>query len=381
MCVNPDLFHINWPQPHRQSVKEHCCFLTTECTFIISATAARVWRKRNKSRTEEKKQEEDRGEGCVATKHNKSEPTAEDTHRQFLLKQRERADFWDDVSLCGCLRGTHSIMRRIWVDTSHSRSVAAVQEEEEKMNYSASSARLWRLVVSYGEAEASLQQQAAPPRKEAVNDSLRMEHPKAPRFSWGQDIISQSSSSRSRIIAPLLKMTAIAAAQQHRLLLYHSPHTQDEMTGPASLIAQHLSLSRSSSWLSPAFMLLYHSRAIFSLQIHNLLLGSSLKAWYLWSWENGRMKTCGTPDLYPNTFLLSNTKTSISLSKCDENRLRSAGELHFTECENSDSAFCLWEMKIIQALKQDYCVTAASLHTTEQTSAHKEMIHWCGNGM
>lgn len=74
--------------------------------------------------------------------------------------------FWDCASLCACLRGTHSIMRRIWVDTSHSRSIAGVEEEEEEEGrwiiQPASAARLWRLVVSYGEVR---QQQAAPPHK------------------------------------------------------------------------------------------------------------------------------------------------------------------------------------------------------------------------
>lgn len=86
-------------------------------------------------------------------------------------------------------------------------------------------------------------------------------------------------------------MTPVAAAHHHRLPVYHSPHTGWN-DSPAPLIARHLSLSRCSFWLSPALMLLYQSSAIFSSEIHYLLLRWSIKAQYLWSWENGRVKKC-----------------------------------------------------------------------------------------
>lgn len=39
---------------------------------------------------------------------------------------------------CVCLRATRAVMRGIGADTSHSGSVAPVDEEEEEMNYSTS---------------------------------------------------------------------------------------------------------------------------------------------------------------------------------------------------------------------------------------------------
>lgn len=86
--------------------------------------------------------------------------------------------FWDTASLCACLRGTHSIMRRIWVDTSHSRSIAGVEEVGRWIIQAASAAQLWRLVVSYGEVRGAGNNKQHLLARRPSHDSPRMEHPR-----------------------------------------------------------------------------------------------------------------------------------------------------------------------------------------------------------
>lgn len=151
---------------------------------------------------------------------------------------------------------------------------------------------------------------------------------KEPRFSRGQGIISESS---SRIIA---------RSQNDSPSLRHSitdccsitPHKHRIKWQPCPLIARHLSLRKCSFWLSLALMLLYHSSAIFSSEIHYLPLRWSLKAHCLWGWG----KT-GMLDLFCNAFLPLSKNSVIQEQMSDKSVIRtdpqqslcSAGESHW----------------------------------------------------
>lgn len=100
---------------------------------------------------------------------------------RHIAAQSERAKMFQDrlSPFSACLRGTHSIMRRIWADTSHSRSIAGVEEEEEReeeggMNNSTSQccSALTSCVLWGGEASRQ-QQQAAPPHMTARGYSIQ----------------------------------------------------------------------------------------------------------------------------------------------------------------------------------------------------------------
>lgn len=137
--------------------------------------------------------------------------TLREQHKTYCYSDRKsRFFFWDYVSLCACLRGTHSIMRRIWVDTSHSRSIAGVEEEEEDGGRGREGGRdelfnqpallgsdvLLCLMGRWGELGNNKQHLL---NKAAVTWQPQDRASKEPRFSRGQGIISESS---SRIIAP-----------------------------------------------------------------------------------------------------------------------------------------------------------------------------------
>lgn len=121
---------------------------------------------------------------------------------RHIAAQSERAKMFQDrlSPFSACLRGTHSIMRRIWADTSHSRSIAGVEEGEGGgggggwIIQPASAARLWRLVF-YGEVRRAGNNNKQHLLTWQPGDTASKE----PRFSRGQGIISESS---SRIIAP-----------------------------------------------------------------------------------------------------------------------------------------------------------------------------------
>lgn len=166
-------------------------------------------------------------------------------------------------------------------------------------------------------------------------------------------------------------MTPVAAAHHHRLPVYHSPHTGWN-DSPAPLIARHLSLSRCSFWFSPALMLLYQSSAIFSSEIHYLLLRWSIKAQYLWSWENGRVKKCKKQVSFFFFLSLSRRrkKNPLFRSKCrnrpGNNPVCSAAELHFNNTHTQKQeelralpAFFLSNNPNSLPLKQDYCLFPA----------------------
>lgn len=100
---------------------------------------------------------------------------------RHIAAQSGRAKMFQDrlSPFSACLRGTHSIMRRIWADTSHSRSIAGVEEEEEReeeggMNNSTSQccSALTSCVLWGGEASRQ-QQQAAPPHMTARGYSIQ----------------------------------------------------------------------------------------------------------------------------------------------------------------------------------------------------------------
>lgn len=124
------------------------------------------------------------------------------------------------VFLCACLRGTHCVMRRIWLDTSHSCFIAGVEDEEEEEEgrwiIQAASSALG--VVSYREVRwAGNNKQHL-----RVTWQPRDRASKEARFSGGQGIISENNSCVSKWQPSL----------QHSVADIWSitPHTQDKMT-------------------------------------------------------------------------------------------------------------------------------------------------------
>lgn len=232
--------------------------------------------------------------------------TLREQHKTYCYSDRKEQIVFC-ASLCDRLRATHSIMRRIWVDTSHSRSIASVVEEEEEGRWiiqPASAAPLRRLVVCllWG-GERSLQQPAAPPHKAAITWQPQDGASKEPRFSRGQGIISESC---SRIIALSQNDSRRCGTPSQIAAPSLLAHRMKWQPCPADSEASQPALSVPSGF---ARLWCYYStaRQYSAREIHFLP-----KAQYVWSWE-WQTEMLG---LLCNTLLPLSKKTLLFKSKC-----------------------------------------------------------------